>query len=74
MSVDNVAKAFAEWTGKQKWRPAFGIDGISWTGAGMHLFVVKDSRYPIPRFAVFEADDAQQACAAFEARFNETPF
>lgn len=72
--IDNVAKTFAEWTGKQKWHPAFGLDGISWTGAGEHLFVVKESRYPISRFAVFEADDAQQACEAFEAKFTDPPF
>lgn len=26
-SGDNVASKFAEWTMKQAWRPAFGIDG-----------------------------------------------
>ena len=74
MNDDDIAREFAEWTGKQKWRPAFGIDGISWCVSGPRVFVVKDSRWPIPRFAVFEANSAQEACEAFDAMFNGTPF
>ncbi len=73
-SCDDVVHEFAKRIGTVRWRPAFGIDGISWYYAEDRLYVVKDSRWPIPRYGFVEARNPQEACEAFEARFNECPF
>lgn len=70
---DRTVELFADGVGRVRWRPA-GVDGVSWYYAEERLYVVKDSRWPIPRYAFVEARSPQEACEAFETRFNECPF
>jgi hypothetical protein len=74
MGFDKAVHAVADGVGKVRWRPAFGIDGLSWYYAEERLYVVRSSRTPIPQYAFVEARNPQEACQAAEAKFMDCPF
>ena len=71
---DRTVELFVAGAGAVMWRPAFGIDGLSWYYAEEGLYVVRDSRKPTPRFAFVKARNPKQACEAADAGFMSCPF